>query len=198
METNPQEIGEVPVGENGSSLSTNGMNQDDSGDSKFLPDSGSTSVSEDETELDKIETDEWLESLDYVLQTRGPERTKTLLRHLQVRAVRAGVVRPFSANTPYINTIPLEKQPPFPGDRGIERRIKSLVRWNAMAMVVRANVEDASIGGHISTFASAATLLEIGFNHFFRGKTTRAAATSSTSRATARPASMRGHSWRGA
>ena len=174
MDTNPQETEEVPAEENGSSISTNGAtnrtNRDGSDDSMYLPDSAGAPAPEHETELDKIETDEWLESLDYVLQTRGPERTKALLRHLQVRAVREGVVRPFSANTPYINTIPLKKQPPFPGDRGIERRIKSLVRWNAMAMVVRANVEDASIGGHISTFASAATLLEIGFNHFFRGK----------------------------
>ena len=170
METNPQDIGEVPVREDGSSISTNGAQQDGSGDSRYLPDSAGAPLPDAETELDEVETDEWLESLDYVLQTRGPERTKTLLRHLQVHAVRAGVVRPFSANTPYINTIPLEKQPPFPGDRTIERRIKSLVRWNAMAMVVRANREDASIGGHISTYASAATLLEIGFNHFFRGK----------------------------
>src|SRR4029453_15037084 len=74
------------------------------------------------------------------------------------------------ANTPYINNIPADKQPPFPGSREIERRIKSLVRWNAIAMVVRANREESGIGGHISTYASAATLYEIGFNHFFRGK----------------------------
>ena len=168
METNPQRAEEAPSGE--APASSNGANRDEPGDSRYLPDPSGAAASGEETELDRVETEEWLESLDYVLQARGVERTKTLLRHLQVRAVRSGVVRPFSANTPYINTIPLERQPPFPGDRRIERRIKSLVRWNAMAMVARANTEDASIGGHISTYASAATLLEIGFNHFFRGK----------------------------
>jgi pyruvate dehydrogenase E1 component len=89
---------------------------------------------------------------------------------LQIRAHKSGVHVPFSANTPYINTIPREKQPPFPGDREIERRIKSLIRWNAMAMVVKANKLEGGVGGHISTYASAATLYEIGFNHFFHGK----------------------------
>lgn len=122
------------------------------------------------SDLEVIETQEWLESLDYVLHEGGPERVMRLLHELQVHAQQAGVQLPFSANTPYINTIPLEKQPPFPGSREIERRIKSLVRWNAMAMVVRANRSDRDIGGHISTFASAATLYEVGFNHFFRGR----------------------------
>ncbi|MBI3127434.1 MAG: pyruvate dehydrogenase (acetyl-transferring), homodimeric type [Candidatus Tectomicrobia bacterium] len=126
---------------------------------------------EDEDEyVDQVESQEWMESLDYVLKTRGPERVKEILRELQIYAHRHGVVLPFSANTPYINTIPREKQPPFPGDRQLERRIKSLVRWNAMAMVVRANRQDSSIGGHISTYASAATLYEVAFNHFLRGK----------------------------
>jgi pyruvate dehydrogenase E1 component len=117
-----------------------------------------------------IETREWLYSLDYVLEHSGPERIKELLQELQIRAHKAGVEIPFSANTPYINTIPREKQAPFPGDREIERRIKSLIRWNAMAMVVKANNIEHGIGGHISTYASAATLYEIGFNHFFKGK----------------------------
>ncbi len=117
-----------------------------------------------------IETREWLYSLDYVLEHGGPERVKELLQELQIRAHKAGVEIPFSANTPYINTIPREKQHPFPGDRELERRIKSLIRWNAMAMVVKANKQESGIGGHISTYASAATLYEIGFNHFFRGK----------------------------
>lgn len=121
-------------------------------------------------QIDEIETREWLYSLDYVLEHGGPERVVELLQQLQVRAHKAGVQIPFSANTPYINTIPREKQPPFPGDREIERRIKSLIRWNAMAMVVKANKEESGIGGHISTYASVATLFEIGFNHFFRGK----------------------------
>ncbi len=121
-------------------------------------------------ELNEIETREWLYSLDYVYEHGGPERVKELLHQLQIRAHKAGVDIPFSANTPYINTIPREKQPPFPGNREIERRIKSLIRWNAMAMVVKANKLESGIGGHISTYASAATLYEIGFNHFFRGK----------------------------
>ncbi len=116
------------------------------------------------------ETREWLESLDYVYQTEGPARVQELLQRLQDRATSYGVRIHFPGDTPYINTIPLSKQPPYPGDRAIERRIKSYIRWNAMAMVVRANREDPGIGGHISTFASAATLYEVGFNHFFRGK----------------------------
>ncbi len=122
------------------------------------------------TDFIDIETREWLYSLDYVLEHGGPERVKELLQELQIRAHKAGVQIPFSANTPYINTIPREMQPPFPGDREIERRIKSLIRWNAMAMVVKANKIEHGIGGHISTYASAATLYEIAFNHFFRGK----------------------------
>jgi pyruvate dehydrogenase E1 component len=122
------------------------------------------------SELEAIETQEWLESLDYVLHRGGPERVERLLHELQVHIQQAGMQLPFSANTPYINTIPADKQPPFPGSREIERRIKSMVRWNAMAMVVRANRADRDIGGHISTYASAATLYEVGFNHFFRGK----------------------------
>ena len=121
-------------------------------------------------EIEEIETREWLYSLDYVLQHGGPERVKDLLHQLQIRAQKFGVEIPFTANTPYINTIPREKQPPYPGDREIERRIKSLIRWNAMAMVVRANKMESGIGGHISTYASAATLYEVGFNHFFHGK----------------------------
>ena len=123
-----------------------------------------------EQEIKDIETREWLYSLDYVFEHGGPERVRELLQELHIRAHKAGVEMPFSANTPYINTIPREKQPPFPGNREIERRIKSLIRWNAMAMVVGANKLESGIGGHISTYASAATLYEIGFNHFFKGK----------------------------
>ena len=119
-------------------------------------------------ELD-IEEQEWLDSLEWVLQTQGQDRVVHLLRQLQIHAQSKGVSFPFTANTPYINTIPSEKQPPFPGSREIERRIKSIIRWNAMAMVVQAN-QKTNVGGHISTYASAATLIEIGFNHFFRCK----------------------------
>jgi pyruvate dehydrogenase E1 component len=116
------------------------------------------------------ETTEWLESLDYVCQTQGSDRAQFLLEKLRERAFRIGVPFASSATTPYINTIPVEMQPDYPGDREIERRIKSIIRWNAMAMVVRANKRSAGIGGHISTFASAATLYEVAFHHFFRGK----------------------------
>jgi pyruvate dehydrogenase E1 component len=118
---------------------------------------------------DAAETKEWLESMNGVLQNSGAERLRFLLTQLNFQASRHGVSTPFTANTPYINTIPPDSQPPFPGSREIERRIKSLVRWNAMAMVVRANKQSSGIGGHISTYASAATLCEIGLNHFFRG-----------------------------
>lgn len=121
------------------------------------------------TERD-IEIQEWLESLEYVLQDGGSERVKELLNDLDTYAHEAGVELPFTANTPYINTIPKDHQPHFPGGREIERRIKSLVRWNAMAMVTRANRNEPGIGGHISSYASAATLYEIGYNHFFKGK----------------------------
>jgi pyruvate dehydrogenase E1 component len=122
-------------------------------------------------ELDALETREWLDSLDYVLQTGGPAKVARLLRELTIHARQNGVKLPFSANTPYINTISAEEQALMPGSPDIERRIKSLVRWNAAAMVVRANKAEEGIGGHISTYASAATLYEVGFNHFFRGHT---------------------------
>ena len=121
------------------------------------------------TDVEAVETREWLESLDFVLQNSGPERVTRLLHELSHHAHEKGVRAPFTANTPYVNTIPASNQPPYPGNREIERRIKSLVRWNAMAMVVRANRGSVGIGGHISTYASAATLYEVGFNHFFRG-----------------------------
>lgn len=121
-------------------------------------------------EIEELETREWLESLEFVLRNGGPNRVKQLLHDLDTYAHEAGVELPFTANTPYVNTIPKDQEPKFPGGREIERRIKSLIRWNAMAMVVRANKMDPGIGGHISTYASAATLYEIGFNHFFKGK----------------------------
>ncbi len=115
----------------------------------------------------QAELSEWLESLDYVLAHRTPAQVIKLLQQLQTHAAEAGVGTPFSVNTPYINTISRDQQPPYPGSREIERRIKSIVRWNAMAMVVRAN-HDSNLGGHISTYASSATLYEVGYNHFFR------------------------------
>ena len=121
-------------------------------------------------DADPTETREWLDSLRYVINSRGGDRAAYLLHAIEQEAYRLGVPIPFSATTPYINTIPADRQPPFPGNREIERRIKSIIRWNAMAMVVRANREDKSIGGHISTFASSATLVEVAMNHFIRGR----------------------------
>jgi pyruvate dehydrogenase E1 component len=119
-----------------------------------------------------LETREWMDSLDYVLSRGGPVRAGRLLQQLSLHAKRAaGVNLPFTATTPYSNTISVRQQAPFPGSQDMERRIKSLVRWNAMAMVVRANKEENGIGGHISTFASAATLYEVAFNHFLRART---------------------------
>jgi pyruvate dehydrogenase E1 component len=120
-------------------------------------------------DLDAVEKREWLDSLDYVLQSGGPVKVAQLLRELTIHARQNGVKLPFTANTPYINTIAADDQALMPGSPDLERRIKSLVRWNAAAMVVRANKAEEGIGGHISTYASAATLYEVGFNHFFRG-----------------------------
>src|SRR5713101_456378 len=122
--------------------------------------------------LEVVETREWLDSLDYVLSKGGAERAGRLLQQLALHARRAaGINLPFTATTPYQNTISSSQQPPFPGSQEMERRIKSLVRWNALAMVVRANKIQEGIGGHISTFASAATLYEVAFNHFLRAQT---------------------------
>ena len=122
--------------------------------------------------LEVLETREWLDSLDYVLSKGGPERAGRLLQQLSLHARRAaGVNLPFTATTPYQNTIPSAQQAPFPGSQEMERRIKSLVRWNALATVVRANKIQEGIGGHISTYASAATLYEVAFNHFLRAQT---------------------------
>jgi pyruvate dehydrogenase E1 component len=121
--------------------------------------------------IDAQEMQEWVESFDAIVKQEGRDSANLLLDRLRARAKSLGVGHAFTANTPYVNTIPADKQAVFPGDQEIERRIKSLIRWNALAMVVRANRVDHSIGGHISTYASAATLFEVGFNHFFRGRT---------------------------
>ena len=118
---------------------------------------------------DWVATQDWIDSLHDVLRTRGPERVSRLLEELQLEAQKTGVPLPVTSRTPYLNTIPVAQQVPYPGDRELERRIKSIIRWNAMAMVVEANTKEDNIGGHISTYASVATLFEVGFNHFFRG-----------------------------
>ena len=119
------------------------------------------------------DANKWLDSLEWVLQTvlkgKESENVPLLLERLTTRLRESGLRIPSIVSSPYVNTIPAEKEPPYPGNREIERRIKSYIRWNAMAMVVKANREHSGLGGHISTFASAATLYEVGFNHFFRG-----------------------------
>jgi len=119
-------------------------------------------------DIDRIETQEWVESLKAVVEAAGRERAHFLLSKLVDWGKNHNIVPPFSANTPYINTISADEQVPYPGNRALARRIKSLVRWNAMAMVVQANRRSSGIGGHISTFASSATLLEVAFNHFLK------------------------------
>jgi len=118
---------------------------------------------------DPTETAEWVESMRAVVARHGKERARQLLQSLEREAFSSGVPGHASVVTPYINTIPVAEQPAYPGDRNLERHIRALVRWNAMAMVVRANEQDGTIGGHISTFASSATLYEVGFNHFYKG-----------------------------
>ena len=121
-------------------------------------------------DVDPDETIEWLDSLDAVVDARGKTRARFLLTKLLERAQESQVSFPATVSTPYVNTIPREQEPWFPGDEHIERRIRAFVRWNAAMMVVKANKHADGIGGHLSTFASSASLYEIGFNHFFHGK----------------------------
>ena len=122
-------------------------------------------------DIDPTETREWLESIDSVLGQHGPERAHFLLNRMIDFARRSGAYLPYSPNTAYLNTISTGRQPEYPGDRSIERRIEAYIRWNAMAMVVQANRESSEFGGHISSYASSATLYEVGFNHFWRAPT---------------------------
>src|SRR4051812_25454980 len=120
-------------------------------------------------DADPLETREWIEALDALIAEEGAERATFLLRRLLQHARAKRVPLPRVLATPYINTIGLAEQPPYQGNLEIESRISALVRWNALAMVVRANRESAELGGHIASYASAADLFEVGFNHFFRG-----------------------------
>ena len=122
-------------------------------------------------DLDPIETREWLESIDSVLGTQGPERAHFLLNQMIDFARRSGAYLPYAPNTAYLNTISTGRQPEYPGERSIERRIEAYIRWNAMAMVVQANRQSSEYGGHISSYASSATMYEVGFNHFWRAPT---------------------------
>ncbi len=121
-------------------------------------------------DTDPGETAEWLDSLDAVVDTHGKNRARYLLARLLARAEESEVSFPTTVSTPYVNSIPREHEPWFPGDEHIERRIRAYIRWNAAVMVVRANDAAEGIGGHLSTFASSASLYEVGFNHFFKGK----------------------------
>ena len=122
-------------------------------------------------DLDPTETREWLESIDSVLGTQGPERAHFLLNQMIAFARRSGAYLPYAPNTAYLNTISTGRQPEYPGERSIERRIEAYIRWNAMAMVVQANRQSSEYGGHISSYASSATMYEVGFNHFWRAPT---------------------------
>src|SRR5215210_5086471 len=121
-------------------------------------------------DTDPEETSEWVDSFDEIVDAKGKTRARFLLMKLLERARELQVGFPATVSTPYINTIPPDLEPWFPGDEFVERRIRAFIRWNAAAMVTRANARSEGIGGHLSTFASSASLYEVGFNHFFRGK----------------------------
>ncbi|MGZ5036887.1 MAG: pyruvate dehydrogenase (acetyl-transferring), homodimeric type [Usitatibacter sp.] len=118
-------------------------------------------------DIDPLETREWVDSLDAVLEIEGPERAHFILEQLVDKARRSGAYLPYRAQTAYINTIPPHLEESIPGDQAIEQRLRSMVRWNAVAMVLRAGKKDLELGGHIASFASAATLYDVGFNHFW-------------------------------
>jgi pyruvate dehydrogenase E1 component len=119
---------------------------------------------------DPTETQEWIDSLDAVVASQGDVRGRFLMAKLMERAHQRSLGVPGSISTPYINTIPVEEEPDYPGDEWLEKRIRRFIRWNAAVMVIKANHASKGIGGHLSTFASSALLYEVGFNHFFRGK----------------------------
>ncbi|MBP3863164.1 MAG: pyruvate dehydrogenase (acetyl-transferring), homodimeric type, partial [Pseudomonas sp.] len=122
-------------------------------------------------DLDPVETQEWLDALESVLDKEGEDRAHYLMTRMGELATRTGSQLPYAITTPYRNTIPVTHEARMPGDLFMERRIRSLVRWNAMAMVMRTNLKDSDLGGHISSFASSATLYDIGFNYFFQAPT---------------------------
>jgi len=130
----------------------------------------STELSTQHQDIDAIETKEWVDALQSVIEADGSVRARFLLRELADVAREAGARLPYGLNTPYINTIPVEKQPALPADRQLEFKIRSIIRWNAAAMVLRANKISTEYGGHIASFSSAAVLYEIGFNHFWRAR----------------------------
>jgi len=150
-----------------------------------------------QSDPDPAETQEWIEALKAVIDNEGPQRAHQLLEDLVELTRRSGAYLPFSLTTEYVNTIPPALEAKSPGDSAMEWKIRSIIRWNAMAMVVRANRKPGDLGGHIASFASAATLYDVGFNHFWRARRTSTRATCSTSRAIAPRASTPAPSWRG-
>ena len=133
-----------------------------------MPSTGASLVCEAVADIDAVETEEWLEALDAVVEQDGPKRAHDLVERVVERARFKGAAIEYVGPTPYVNTIPAEEEPPLPGDPAMERRVRSLIRWNAIAMILRANKESSELGGHIASFQSAALLYEIGFNHFWR------------------------------
>ena len=127
-------------------------------------------VSHQLPDADPVETSEWLDAFDDIVDAHGRTRARYLLMRILERARQKQVDFPATVSSPYVNTIPSDEEPEFPGDEYLERRIRAFIRWNAAVMVVRANVRSEAIGGHLSTYASSASLYEVGFNHFFRGK----------------------------
>lgn len=123
----------------------------------------------DVVDPDPEETRDWIASIEAVMERRGPARATALLREVAAAAWQRGVAPVLPVNTPYVNTIPVDDEPPFPGDQTMEKRIRRIIRWNAVAMVHGANVRHTGLGGHLSTYASSASMYEVGFNHFFRG-----------------------------
>ena len=119
-------------------------------------------------DIDALETQEWIESMESVLENEGPERAHYILEKLIERARRSGTHLPFDATTAYVNTIPPGQEPHMPADQTIEARIRAAIRWNAMVLVLRASKKNLELGGHIGSFASSAMLYDVGFNHFFK------------------------------
>jgi pyruvate dehydrogenase E1 component len=126
---------------------------------------------EPKADVDQEETLDWLAALDAVVQRDGPERARFLLDQVLAHAARHGAAPPAGVGTPYVNTIPPALEPPYPGDQALEQRVASLIRWNAMATVLQANKDSSELGGHIASYQSAATLYEVGFNHFWHAPT---------------------------
>jgi pyruvate dehydrogenase E1 component len=135
----------------------------------FQPAESPIPVQNDAEDPDPLETREWLESLEAVVKRAGKERGQFLMKELEMHAQQLGVAAPVAPYSSYRNTISLDEQPVHPGDVELENRITAIIRWNALAMVVRANKAYGELGGHIASYASAAEIFEIGFNHFFHG-----------------------------